>query len=297
MVLVIGATGLLGGEICRGLVASGTPVRAMVRPTADASRLAELRTLGVELVTGDLKDRASLDAACRGADAIITTASSILSRQSGDTLDSVDRAGQLSLVAAARNAGVPRFVYVSASGQDDADFPLMAAKRAVEDAVIASGMTYTILRPTCFMEIWLSPALGFDVPNARARIYGAGRNVISFISFKDVARFAVASLDSAAARNAVIDLGGPEAVSPLDVVRTFERTTGRTFEVQHVPEDALEAQRAAASDPLEQSFAALMLAYAHGHAIDMRATLTKIPARLTSVREFADTYRPAEQPA
>lgn len=297
MVLVIGATGLLGGEVCRRLAAAGKPVRAMVRPTADATRMAALRALGAELVTGDLKDRASIDAACRGVDAIITTASTTFSRQSDDTIDAVDRAGQLLLVAAARNAGVPRFVYVSVSGKYDVDCPLVTAKRAVEGAVIASGMTYTILRPTAFMEIWLSPAVGFDVPNARAQIYGSGRNRISYISFKDVAQFAVASLDNPAARNAIIELGGPEAVSPLDVVRTFETVTGRRFEVQHVPEEALEAQRAAATDPLQQSFAALMLVSARGDAIEMDATLRKFPERLTSVREFADSFRPAEQPA
>ena len=149
-------------------------------------------------------------------------------------------------------------------------------------------MTYTILRPSYFMEVWLSPALGFDAANAQARVYGTGRAPISFISFKDVARFVNRSLTTPAARNATIELGGPEAVSPLDVVHTFERSTGRTFALEHLAEEVLELQHQNARDPLEQSFAALMLAYARGDVVDMSQTSAAFPLELTSVREFAD---------
>lgn len=288
MVLVIGATGLLGGEICRRLVAAGKPVRALTRPTSDATRVAELRTLGVKLVNGDLKDPASLDAACKGVDTIISTASITFSRQPGDTLASVDQQGQIALIGAARAADVVRFVYVSVSGHNDVACPLMTAKRAVEQQLMHSGMDYTILRPSYFMEVWLSPALGFDAANGTARVYGSGEKPISFISYKDVAQFAVASVDNPAARNAIIELGGPEALTPMEVVGVFEKKKGRRFQTEHVPEDVLEGQRAAASDPLQQSFASLMLAYAHGDAIDMKPALARMPLTLTSVREFAD---------
>lgn len=288
MILVIGATGLLGGEICRRLVAAGKPVRALTRPTSDPARVAALRTLGVKLVNGDLKDPASLDAACKGIDTIISTASITFSRQPGDTLASVDQQGQIALIGAARAADVVRFVYVSVSGQNDVDCPLMTAKRAVEQKLMRSGMDYTILRPSYFMEIWLSPALGFDAANGTARVYGSGEKPISFISYKDVAQFAVASVDNPAARNAIIELGGPEALTPMEVVGVFEKKAGRRFQTEHVPEDVLEGQRAAASDPLQQSFASLMLAYAHGDAIDMKPALARMPLTLTSVREFAD---------
>ena len=287
MILVVGATGLLGGEICRQLAAAGHPVRALVRPTSDESRVENLRLLGAELVTGDLKDRSSLDAACAGAEVVITTASTTLSRQPDDTIASVDQEGQLRLIDAAKASGVSRFVYVSYSGNQTIDCALTTAKRTVEQALRDSGMTYTILRPSYFMEVWLSPALGFDAANAQARIYGAGRAPISFISFKDVARFVIRSLTTPAARNATIELGGPEALSPLDVVDAFQRSTGRTFALQHVAEEVLELQHASARDALEQSFAALMLAYARGDVIDMSRTLDAFPVQLTSVREFA----------
>jgi NADH dehydrogenase len=110
---VVGATGVLGGEICRQLRQAGKAVRALTRPTADPLKVEQLKRLGATLVQGDLKDRASLDAACRGADAVITTASTTFSRQAGDSIRTVDQEGQQRLVDAAKAAGVSRFVYVS----------------------------------------------------------------------------------------------------------------------------------------------------------------------------------------
>ena len=118
MNLVVGATGSLGSEIVKLLADAGKPVRALVRPTSDQKKVDQLRTLGAEIVSGDLKDRPSLDAACRGVSAIISTASSTLSRLEGDTIRTVDQEGQLSLVDAARAAGVAHFVLISFSGMN-----------------------------------------------------------------------------------------------------------------------------------------------------------------------------------
>ena len=288
MILVAGATGYVGGEACRRLAAAGKPVRALVRPTADQGRIAPLRAAGVEAVTGDLKDRASLDAACRGVRAVVSTAAAIASRQPGDSFQTVDLDGQRSLIDAARAAGAEHVVFVSVGTQIPTDDnPLVSAKRQVEDYLKRSGITYTILRPTNFMEVWLSPMLGFDPMNGRARIYGDGRNKRSWISLGDVAEFAVRALDAPAARNATIELGGPEALSPLQVVRTFEETTGRQIQVEHIPEVALRGQRDAATNPMDKTFASLMLATAGSDEIDMRRTLEDFPIRLRTVREYA----------
>jgi NADH dehydrogenase len=286
MNLVVGATGMLGGEICRLLAEQGKPVRGLVRKTSTAANVTRLRGLGAEVVRGDLKDQASLAAACRDASAVLSTASSTLSRQEGDSIESVDRQGQLNLIEAAEQAGVKHFVLISFPSID-LDFPLQSAKRAVEDRLGRGRMTYTILQPTCFTEVWLSPAMGFDPGHATVRIYGSGHNKISWISFTDVAKFAVAALGNPRAANAVIKLGGPDALSPLEVVRLAEEITGNKVIVQHVPEEALRAQHKAATDPLQQSFAALMIYYARGDAVDMTETLRALPVRhLKSVREY-----------
>jgi uncharacterized protein YbjT (DUF2867 family) len=148
-------------------------------------------------------------------------------------------------------------------------------------------LNYTILRPTYFMEVWLSPVLGFDYPNAKATIYGEGKNKISWIAIKDVASFAVASLDNPAAKNKIIELGGPGALSPLEVVNIFEATKGKKFELQFVPEEAIRAQRDGARDPLSESFAALMLGVVHGSEIDMKNAIDVFPIQLTSVNDYA----------
>ena len=104
--LLVGATGLLGADICEHLTEAGHRVRALVRPTSDPARRAALQRFGAELVEGDLKEPASIARACAGIDAVISTASATLSRQSGDSIETVDRDGQLTLVDAARAAGV-----------------------------------------------------------------------------------------------------------------------------------------------------------------------------------------------
>jgi uncharacterized protein YbjT (DUF2867 family) len=284
MDLLVGATGLLGGEICYLLRTRGNRVRALVRSTSDRLKVARLRDRGVEVVEGDLKDRVSLELACQGADTVITTASSTLSRQPGDTIDSVDRQGQRDLIDAAEAAGVRHVVYVSFP-PIALDFPLQSAKRDVEARLQQSRVAYTILQPTCFDEVWLSPALGFDVSKATAQIYGAGHHRISWISAHDVARFAVAALDTPRALNAVIRLGGPEALSPLDVVQLAERITGRRFDVHHLPEYQLRAQYESASEPMTRTFAALMLYYAAGDVIDMAG-----PLRLFQVPPLRSVY-------
>jgi NADH dehydrogenase len=280
---------MLGGEVCRRLVAKGKPVRALVRTTSDPAKVEALQALGVECVEGNLCDRASVDAACQGIRAVISTASSMpFCYQPGENdIQTVDRGGLETLIAAAQAADVSRFVYTSFTME--LDFPLHNAKRAVEQRLKDSGLVYTILRPSYFMEAWLSPMVGFDAANATASLYGSGEQAISWISLQDVAQFAVESLDHPAARYATLELGGPEALSPLQVVRIFEEIGGRPFTVQHVPEDALQAQQEAATDPMEQSFAGLMRCYAQGDAIEMGATLEAFPLQLTSVREYAES--------
>ncbi|WP_411281105.1 SDR family oxidoreductase [Gemmatimonas sp.] len=286
MNLVVGATGLVGSEVCRQLAAAGRPLRALVRPTSDRAKVEFLKGLDVDIVQGDLKERLSLEDACRGVGAVISTASATISRQEGDSIQTVDLEGQLSLIDAAKAAGVEHFVLISFPETPD-EFPLQTAKRRVEAHLKGSGLAYTILQPTLFMEVWLSPALGFNAAGAEAQVYGGGQNKISWISYTDVAKFAVAALSNPDARNATIKLGGPEALSPLEVVRVFEQVSGKEFSVNHVPVDALRAQKGAAADPLQESFAALMLSYARGEVIEMAGTLRMVPGPLRSVREYA----------
>jgi NADH dehydrogenase len=158
-------------------------------------------------------------------------------------------------------------------------------------------MQVVILRPSYFSEVWLSPALGFDARKGRARVYGDGEAKVSYISGYNVADFAVATTMTNESGNVVLELGGPEALSQLDVVRIFEQKLQKRFELEFVPIEALEQQHRS-PDPLTQTFAALMLGYAKGDVIaDAKWNATKYSVYLHSVADFASLAADAARTA
>jgi uncharacterized protein YbjT (DUF2867 family) len=209
------------------------------------------------------------------------------SGQPDDSLERVDGRGQIDLIDAAKDCGVGSFVYTSFSGHIDREFPFRNAKREVERHLKASGLSYTILRPTFYMEVWLAPISGFDYSNARAVIYGSGRNRISWLSFHDVAPFALMCIDNAAAKNATFELGGPEALAPLEVVQIFEDLSGRRFEIEFVSEQALSDQLTSGENSWWRSLAGLRRCYADGDIVDTRDLSQRFPMSFTSVRDYA----------
>jgi len=208
-----------------------------------------------------------------------------LSSQAGDSIESVDLDGQLNLVNAAKSLGVDRFVFVSFRRSPNISFPLADAKEAVENAI--ATLNFTTIQASWFMEVWLSPTLGFDYANRAARIYGPGTAPISWVSFRDVAEMCAIALRHPAAERSTIEFGGPEALSPLEVVTRFDSIGGRPFQVEHVPEQALYSQFQAATDSMQKSFAGLMLRYALGDAIDMRSVVDRFGLTLSSVDDYA----------
>ena len=286
MILVVGSTGFLGSDVVRRLATSGRQVRALVRASSDPAKRAQLEAWGATLFEGDLKDPPSLQRACAGVDTVISTASATISRGGGDNLETVDRQGQLQLVDAAEGAGVRHFIYVSFSGNNTDVFPLSEAKRGVEKRLRDGRVKYTIVRASYFMEVWLSPMLGFDPAGGRVRIYGSGDQPMSMISVSDVGAYVAGCIDNPAAENQTIELGGPEATTYNTVVGLFEKALGKPIAREHVPLEALEAQFRGASDPIEKTFAALMLGAARGDAIDPRPALSKVPIALTPVGAF-----------
>ena len=287
MILVVGATGLVGSEVCQKLIGRGEQVKALVRTTSSKDKIEALRSSGVELCVGDLKDPQSIVAACQGVNAVISTASSTLTRQPGDSIESVDTAGQLNLVNAARGADVERFLFVSFRRPPGTSFPLAEAKAQVENAV--TSLNFTIVQASWFMEVWLSPAMGFDYGNAAARIYGPGTSPISWVSYPNVAEICAVALRHPAAERKTIEFGGPEALSPLEVVARFERIGGRPFRLEHVPEPLLRSQFDGATDSMQKSFAGLMLGYLRGDAMNMASVVDTFGIKLTNVDEYART--------
>jgi NADH dehydrogenase len=285
--LVVGATGFVGGRVARILRERGTSVRALVRGGASHPKSGELRAAGIEIADGDVTRPESLAPACRGIDVVVSTVTS-MPTGADDGLRRVDHDGALALIDAAERAGVQKFVYISYSGNIDQPSPLATAKRGCEERLRASAMQAVILRPSYFAEIWLSPALGFDARNGKARIFGSGDAKVSYVSAVDVAAFAVAAAaGKQAAKTTVLELGGPDALSLRQVIATFEKAMGRAFSVETVPIEALQAQLGA-TDPLQATFAALTYAYAKGDMIEgARETAARYGIELRSVAELA----------
>ena len=244
MIVVIGATGIVGGMITRQLLEQGKEVRILVRRDSPSEQLAQegransaekLIEVGAQPVYGDLRDRASLDAAVEGVETVITTANSA-GRGGEDNPQSVDLEGNRNLIEAARDAGVEHFVFVSALGADpNHPVPFMQAKGQSEVALRESGMQYTILAPTPFMEIWAAVVVGMPALQGQpVTLIGEGRRRHSFISNRDVAAFTVAAVDHSAARNQYLAIGGPEPLTWRDVVSTYERVLGRPISIEFV---------------------------------------------------------------
>lgn len=286
MILVAGATGVLGSEIVRRLTARGEKVRAMIRATSAPEKVERLKATGAEIVVADVKDPQTLLAACAGVDAVISTITTILTSQPGDSFDATDRDGTKALIDAARESGARKFVFVSFDTSKSVDNPLTNAKREAEDHLRKSGLDYTILHPTFFCDSWLGPMLFADTEACTAKVYGRGTEKLRYVTVADVAEFAVQSLTNPAARNAVIPVGGPDEISQRDAVRLFEEAYGKTFTVIEVPEAALEAQWSTAENPFDKTFAGLMLGMARGFDTGMTPPFDQFPMQMTSPRDY-----------
>jgi uncharacterized protein YbjT (DUF2867 family) len=286
MILVAGSTGVLGSEIVRRVTARGDKVRAMVRATSAPEKIERLKMLGAEIVRADVKDPRTLVAACAGVSAVISTITTILTSQPGDSFEATDGEGTKSLIDAARKAGVAKFVFVSFDTSKTPDNPLSNAKRAAEEHLKASGLDFTILHGSLFFESWLGPMLFADPAAGTAKVYGEGTDKIRYIAAADVAEFAVQSLSAPIAHNATIQVGGPEEISQREAVRIFEEAYGKKFTVFEIPEAALEAQWSSAQNPFDRTFAGLMLGVARGFVSGMNPPFEKFPMKMTSPREY-----------
>jgi uncharacterized protein YbjT (DUF2867 family) len=246
----------------------------------------------VQIVEGDLRDASSFDKVLTDISAIICSASAMPLSYIPDEndLQNVDLDGMRNFIKHAKNKSIKRLIYISFSANINLEFPLRNAKRATEHYLKNSGMVYTILRPSYFMETWLSPAAGFDPEEGKVQIFGEGNQPISFISFKDVASFAIDSLTNIITRNATLELGGPNKFSQLDVVKIFEKTAQKKFDLEFIPENILKAKMNSTADPMQKSLAGLMLCAAHGDPIDMDEMLEKFQICLTSVKDYARHY-------
>jgi uncharacterized protein YbjT (DUF2867 family) len=220
MYLVTGATGQIGRRVVRLLRERELPVRAFVRLS---SRYGELESRGAELFIGDLKEERDIQKACKGVQYIISTHGS--GTGSAQTLD---YRANIELIDQAKEQGVQHFVFISVLGSDRGyeDAPAFKAKRAVEKYLEASGLNYTILRPSGLASNLIPLAEQFR----QTGIYllnGDGKNRTSIVSTDDLAQMAVDSITVEGARNQIFAVGGPDVLKREDIPRIFSRIFNR----------------------------------------------------------------------
>jgi uncharacterized protein YbjT (DUF2867 family) len=238
VILVAGGTGFVGPRIVHALRERDRPVRALVRDP-DGQSATTLAAWGAELVQGDMTDRESLRRAVEGTEAVVHLVA--IRQGSADQFRRVMEEGTRELVAAAKEAGVKRFVLMSALGTTEATkelVPYYHAKWEMEQAVSGSGLEHVIFRPS-----FVFARDGGILPTFRrlARlspvtpIIGSGKQRIQPIWIEDVAAYFAQGVDKAEAANRTFELGGPDAVSWNEFWSRLKRALGQRRPSVHVP--------------------------------------------------------------
>ena len=242
-VLVTGGTGFVGPHVVHALRAREVPVRALVRDTARGSHLT---AWDVELAVGDVTDPASLRAAVEGVDAVVHLVAIIKGRPAD--FERVMAEGTRNVVAAAKEAGVRRFVLASALGLNERSkdaVPYFAAKWEMEKAVRESGLEHVIFRPS-FVFGRDGGVLPTFVRLARfapvTPIVGPGTQRLQPIWVEDLAEYYALAISEPEAANRTFELGGPEAVSWNEFWERLKRVLGVRRPSLHVPFAAMRLQ-------------------------------------------------------
>ncbi len=232
-IFITGSTGFVGRNLRAAL--AGRPVRLLVR---NASQAAGLKSANVEVVEGDVTDRASLMGKMKGCTSVVHLVA-IIEESKGQTFDNNIRQGTENVIAEAKAAGIERFVLMSAMGaHDNPLYPYHQSKFRAEEAVKKSGLSWTILRPS----VIFGPGDGFI--NALAGVVrtfpvipvvGSGASRFQPVSVKDVADAFVAVVDEPMTAGRTFDIGGPEIVTYEQMLDTIAARLGKKKPKIHVP--------------------------------------------------------------
>lgn len=290
MIAVFGGTGTLGRELLPRLVNGGERVRVVARHAPPPQTA--LSMLDADWVAGDVRDADVLERALRDVDTVVSAIAGFGGR---DALGSraVDRDGNIALIDHARRAGVSSFIMLSIHGAGpDHPMELFRDKWAAEEALRASGMPWTIIRPTAYLESWLGLIGTPLVETRRTRIFGKGRNPINFVSATDVARFIEHAIADPGLRGAAIEVPGPENLTLDDLASLVESASRRRGRIDHAPRAVLHVARLATRVPkpvLSTLIGAALVMDTTDMAVDdpaLRAAFPGIP--MTTGAEVAD---------
>jgi uncharacterized protein YbjT (DUF2867 family) len=234
MLLLTGATGLVGSTLLRRLVADGTEVRCLVR---DPRRLGPLR-VRVQIALGDLADPPSFRNALRGVETVVHLAAAIRDQPRG-SIEELDGIATWRMVEAAERQGVERFVFFSALGASPHHRTrCLRAKALAEQAVRDASLRSTIFAPSIVYapgDPWLTLLERLALLPAMP-VSGRGRALFQPIWAEDVADCVMTSLRGGFPEtNERYELAGPETLSHTEIVHLVVRSLGRKRPLIHVP--------------------------------------------------------------
>ena len=274
MILVAGGTGRLGTRVVARLAAAGAEVRVLTRDPARARHLGESAT---EIVVGDVRDRATTDAAMHGIQTVVSAVQGFAG-PGRVTPASVDRDGNANLIDTAAAAGADMVLLSVVGAAADHPMELFRAKYAAEEHLRAGGARWTIVRASAFVELWA------DIMT-KPIVFGRGNNPINFVSVEDVAAVVERAVTDVGLRGAVLEVGGPENLTFNELVARLQSVRGRSAKVHHVPRALLRAigtfnrqpRAALVMDTIDMTFDALPArhAFADLPMTDIRTALEK----------------------
>lgn len=227
-VLVTGGTGFVGTSVVNRLLQRGHAVAVLAR---DPRKTRNRYNHAVETVDGNVLDPVSLAAAAAGRDAIVHLVG-IIFEKGEQTFDRMHRVATENVLAAARAAGVKRYVHMSAMGSsEDSPSQYGKTKAAGEKAVRASGLDWTILRPS----IIFGPSDGLVTllaPIVRSNpgfipVIGPGTTKLQPVAVSDVARVFADALEKPETIGKSFELGGPQALPMNDIYREIAAAVGK----------------------------------------------------------------------
>jgi NADH dehydrogenase len=242
MILVAGGTGTLGGRLVPRLTQQGAHVRILTRDPARAERYVGPR---IEVIVGDVRDKASVNIAVKGADTVVSAVQGFVGA-GGVSPESVDRDGNANLIDAACRTGAA-FVLVSVVGAS-ADHPigLFRAKHAAEQTLQSSGLPWTIVRASAFVETWCRIMDDSLRTSGKLIVFGRGENPINFVSATEVATIVCQAATDPQLRGQVLEVGSPENLTFNQLAALLQEISGRHGRVRHIPRSALRAMASVA---------------------------------------------------
>ncbi len=278
MILVAGGTGTLGTQVVRRLSDRGLGVRVLTR---DPSRAAHLPDT-VEVLAGDLRDRAVVATAVRGCATVISAVHGFAGAGKPSP-EAIDRDANRALIQAAAAASVEHVVLVSVLGAaPDHPMSLHRAKYAAEQTLQASGLPWTIIRPAAYLETWIAIIGAKLADNGRALVFGPGRNPINFVSARDVAAVVDLAVHDRSLHGQILEVAGPENLTFTQLADRLIASSGKPGRTRHIPLPMLRALSVLAR-PVSPVFARQAQAAVIMNTTDMAVDTSAIRDRFPTI--------------